>query len=127
MNQDKLIKKLKDSIYRTQQKLGAIGDPNSFADHYRMYQIAYHSVMLDAYQVTLERVAKHINTLESCTCSILADIAWDKEGAFENPFECALVATRTKALAEVARQLHKWADCYKVLDECAKEPESLSQ
>jgi hypothetical protein len=27
---------------------------------------------------------------------------------FENPFECALVATKAKALAEVAHQLLRW-------------------
>jgi hypothetical protein len=127
MNQDNLIKMLESQISRTQEKLGSLDKFETFNDHEKLYELAYYSTVLEAYQVTHKRITEQYDTLESCTSSILAIITWDKGRTFDNPFGCALVTTRTTALVEVAHQLHKWAYCYKALDECAKEAESLSQ
>ena len=95
-------------INETKKRIDDIGLPMSFDDHETMYQLAYYSTVLEFYQVTLKGITKQHDTLESCTSSILAAIIWDGEGGFENPFEGALVATKAKALAEVAHQLLRW-------------------
>jgi hypothetical protein len=108
MNQDNLIKSLESQISKTQERLALLNKPKNFNDHETMYQLAYHSTILEAYQVTHKRITEQHDTLESCTSSILAVIVWDVDENFDNPFEVALSATRAKALAEVAHQLHRW-------------------
>jgi len=108
MDRIQLAFMLDTQISRTKERLELIDKPENFYDHEELYQVAYHSTVLEAYQVAHKRITEQHDTLESCTSSILTAIVWDGEGMFENPFECALVATKAKALAEVAHQLLRW-------------------